>query len=336
MKPVILQLVTWNGAKYLPHLFQSLREQVFVDWELVILDNASTDNTVALLEKELATVAQPWQLIKNTKNLGFAGGHNQLFATTLADDARYILLVNQDTLWDKFFLDCLFYFLEMHPDAGAVSGRLLRWDFPTPTKFIDTLGLKGKSNHRVVENHGGERWREECEDVKAVEVFGVSGALPLFRIAALRDLAPNYQVFDTDFISYKEDVDLAWSLRLLGWHAFTVLDAIAYHDRGSGRATTSDWAAAAVRGHRSALINFYSYRNHLLMLIKHLGVEGRIDGPTLWYEIKKAIFLFFCEPKTFWRAWWQVLKLLPRFWRKRQDLILRRRATDWEMRQWFK
>lgn len=336
MKPVVLQLVTWNGAKYLPHLFQSLREQVFTDWELVILDNASTDDTVAILEKELATVAPPWQLIKNTKNLGFAGGHNQLFAQTLAGDARYILLVNQDTLWDKNFLDCLFYFLEMHPDAGAVSGRLLRWDFPTPTKFIDTLGLRGLPNHRVIEKHGGENWREECEEVKAVEVFGVSGALPMFRTAALRDVAPTREVFDADFVSYKEDVDLAWSLRLLGWHAFTVLDAIAYHDRSSGRATITDQEAMAAHSKRPSYINFYSYRNHLLTLFKHLGAEGRLDWPTWWYETKKAGYLFFCDPKIFWRAWWQVIKLLPRIWQKRQDLILRRRATDWEMRQWFK
>ncbi len=73
-----IHLVTWNGAKYIPHLFQSLKKQTFQDWSLLILDNGSTDNTVEELRLNIKNLGVDCELIENKKNFGFAGGHNQL------------------------------------------------------------------------------------------------------------------------------------------------------------------------------------------------------------------------------------------------------------------
>lgn len=338
MAAIRIQLVTWNGAKYIPYLFASLRNSKFTDWELAILDNCSTDNTVALMQQELKIISAPHSLVARPHNTGFAPAHNALFREVFQSGAKYVLLLNQDMVIIPDFLERLYYFMETHDDVGACGGRLLKWNFPEPTEQIDSLGLRVFKNHRVVEHHGGEDWRSEEEDVKAIEMFGVSGALPLYRVAALKEVAFAGEVFDEDFFSYKEDVDLAWRLRILGWHAFTVLDAVAYHDRSaSGPKNLSNRSAAQNRKNKSALANFYSYRNHLLMLIKNFGAtEWRTTFfPTVWYELKKFGFVLLTEPFVFFRAWGQIIKLLPRMAQKRTDTFLKRRASSRELTRWF-
>jgi GT2 family glycosyltransferase len=337
MTPVIIQLVTWNGEKYIPHLFQSLRAQNFSDWELLILDNGSTDRTVELINAELATLNQPHTLIQKEKNIGFAPGHNELFRLSIPR-AHYILLLNQDMCLNEQFVDKLYYFFEAHPDAGSISGRLMKWAFPEKTNIIDSLGLQAFKNHRVVDMNGAEVWRSIDDDVEAIEVFGVSGALPMYRTTALRDVIFNDEVFDKDFFSYKEDVDLAWRLREAGWFSFSVLDAVTHHDRSaSGPANLTDTAAAENRVQKSGLANYYSYRNHLMMLVKNYRGEGGIRSliATIWYELKKAGYLLLFAPRLFVSCWRDVLRLLPTMLRKRGYIERHLRVTRRELDAWF-
>ena len=78
MAKLSVHLVSWNGAKYIPYLFESLRKQTYQDWELLVIDNNSTkDNTADLIEQELKDFPVPARLIRNQTNVGFAPGHNQ-------------------------------------------------------------------------------------------------------------------------------------------------------------------------------------------------------------------------------------------------------------------
>lgn len=337
MARVIIQLVTWNGEKYIPYLFESLRAQKYLDWELQVLDNGSSDHTVEKILAEAQTLHAPHMIICKEKNIGFAPGHNELFRTNLKTDTEFILLLNQDMCLNQYFLEKLIFFADSHPDAGSMSGRLMKWAFPEKTHTIDSLGLAAFANHRVIDRAGGQGWHED-DDVDALEVFGVSGALPLYRTEALRDVAYQGDVFDEDFFSYKEDVDLAWRLKLGGWYAFTVLDALAYHDRSaSGPPDLSDKAAAANRKKKSALANYYSYRNHLLMLIKNMCISGFFSNflPTLWYESKKAVYVAVVDPRAFWRGWKDICTLLPKMWAKRRFIKAHIRVSTQQVREWF-
>lgn len=335
MTPMIIQLVTWNGEKYISHLFKSLREQKFQDFELWVLDNGSVDTTVELIKKELTMIKQSHRLIIKEKNVGFAPGHNELFRESMLI-AEFVVLLNQDMVLQSGFLEKLFYFAQSHPDAGSISGRLMKWAFPEKTNIIDSLGLKAFKNHRVIDRSGGEVWRSVDDDVDAIEVFGVSGALPMYRTDALKEVVYNDEVFDEDFFSYKEDVDLAWRLREAGWCSFSVLDALVYHDRSaSGPATLSDVAAAKNRKYKSELAKFYSYRNHILMLIKNYAYEGSALG-TLWYEFKKTGYLLIVAPLTFVKSWADVLRLLSVMRQKRTFIQKNRQTTTEELESWFK
>ncbi len=155
-----VHLVTWNGAKYVPLLFESLRNQTFKDWELVVLDNASTDDTVNLIEHELENWSGQKRLVKNSVNLGFAGGHNLLYSQTTSE---YFLLLNQDFYLQPDCIEKLVAEIETKPELAVVSPRLMKWDFANQkfTNTIDSLGLKVFRNRRVVELGGGEGWQNK-------------------------------------------------------------------------------------------------------------------------------------------------------------------------------
>lgn len=323
MAKLAVHLVAWNGAKYVPHLFASLRNQTFRSWELYVLDNHSTDDTADRIEAECKTMPVPTQLQRNKENSGFAGGHNLLFQNL---EASYVLLLNQDMYLEPECLEKLVDFLDTHEDVAAVSPRLMRWDFAKIqteasqgfTGDIDALGLKILRNRRVIEQYTKQPWSEIQKTLpkQALEVFGISGALPLFRTKALRAVAhEDGSIFDTSFHSYKEDVDLAYRLRSQGFASYVVLDTYAYHDRGgAGPKETSDRAAAKNKAKQSAWVKYHSYKNHLMTLWKNETRENffRDAVPILWYEFKKFIYFLCVAP--------HILKGLGEVWKHRSEL----------------
>ncbi|MBI5729335.1 MAG: glycosyltransferase family 2 protein [Candidatus Magasanikbacteria bacterium] len=347
MAKMTVQLVTWNGAKYIPFLFQSLRKQTFTDWELVVLDNASGDETVALLSKELANFPRPHRLIKNTKNSGFAVGHNILFREGVSD---YCLLLNQDMYLEADCLSKMAAWLDTHPAAAAVAPRLMKWNFADVAEkglqasfstYIDALGIKVFRNRRAIEQFTQQAWvvvKKIMPSSGVLEVFGVSGAFPLFRRAAIAEVVfSDGAMFDETYHSYKEDLDLAWRLRARGCQAYVILNAIAYHDRGgAGPKEEDDLSAAFNKQKQAGWVKHHSYKNHLRTLYKNeYGQNFFLDF--FWiagYEIKK-----FCYFLLFDRA---VLKGLKEVWQTRRDLKNKRaqiknlRKASWrEMRKWW-
>ncbi|MDP3244581.1 MAG: glycosyltransferase family 2 protein [bacterium] len=350
-----VHLLTRDGAKYLPYLFASLREQTFQDWQLFILDNASTDKTVEAIKKELESFDRPWQLAENKENVGFARGHNQLFNTNYQlPITNYALLLNQDVILAPDYLEKLVELMDANPQTGAAQGTLFRWDFEKleKTDTIDTLGLCVLKNRRVIDQMAGvkiplsppfpkgknkenflpfAKGELERDFVKKkykipTEIFGVSGALPMYRRQALEDVKINNEVFDEDFVSYKEDVDLAYRLRSAGWRAYLAPQARAWHDRSSTPA----------RDKRGELINYYSYRNHLLVLLKNEYSANFLKDLSwiFWYELKKFVYLLFFERGTL-KGWKDIWRLWPKMRCKRAIIKAKRKLSAHKIRQWF-
>src|SRR3989338_11324151 len=111
-----LQLVTWNGAKYIPYLFHSLSKQTNKDWQLFVLDNGSSDETVELIKKELNNFGVQHKLIVSAKNTGFARGHNTLWGESGSD---YVLLLNQDLYLAPECIERLILALDQLGEAAA-------------------------------------------------------------------------------------------------------------------------------------------------------------------------------------------------------------------------
>ena len=336
---LVVQLLTWNGAKYIPFLFASLRAQTLRDWELYILDNASSDETVKLVEKELADFPRAYRLEKGQKNLGFAGGHNYLWRKSASE---YLMLLNQDLYLRPDCLEKLVDFLGKETGAAAVSPRLMKWDFAVNafTDKIDSLGLKVYKNRRVADWLQAENWDEikrgfiQLPDYPIIETFGVSGTAPVFRRRALADAAfSDGGFFDNLYGSYKEDVDLAFRLRSAGHKAFVLSDAVVYHDRSSQ-------FRRSVRENKKlqpAHIKYNSYKNHLMTLYKNeYGPNFVLDFFWIsWYEIKKLIW-FLLFDRSVLRGWGEIWSRRRELKSKRREIKEKRRIGWREARTWFK
>ena len=344
MSKLVVQLVTWNGAKYMPFLFDSLRKQTFADWTLLVVDNNSQDGTVELIKKELGNFPVQYKLIENKENLGFAGGHNLAFKES---DVEYFLLLNQDMYLAADCLEKVVQFLNQHPEAAAVSPRLMRWDFNQAandlqksfTEQIDALGLKVYRSRRVVEQYTQQNWPDLKNKLPAaaLPVFGVSGALPAFRRSFVVIVAyPGGSIFDESYHSYKEDVDLAFRLAVGGYKAYVLLDAVAYHNRSAASSKQEgDTYALINKQKQSELIKYYSYKNHLATLYKNEYPQNFIlDFPwILWYELKKFVYFLLFDRKVLGG----LKELFGMGLAEKRRLIKSIRKISWqEMRRWWK
>lgn len=322
MARVSINIVSWNSMRYLPQALETIFAQTYTDYSVVVVDNASTDGVMDFVRQNYPTVAT----LRNANNRGFAGGHNQAIEMARSlwarqssegdptrDEDRLVLVTNPDILLEPDFLEKLVAAVDAHPECGSFGGKLRKVESrvradekeePHKTQLIDTTGLLIRKSRAVVERGAG------AEDGAAYNqsglVFGVSGALGCYRLAALDTAAVpkpdgGREYFDEDFFAYKEDVDLAWRLQRLGIPCWYTPDAVAWHYRtAKGSEKRSLLTALRERREKSKLVNYYSTRNGWLLLIKNdsFGALLRDFYRFIPFEIAKLIFLLFAEPRS--------------------------------------
>lgn len=328
MNKLTINLVVWNGEKYIPALFESLRNQTFKDYFLNVLDNGSTDNTLELIKKEVNTLGVQYNIIEGSENLGFARGHNKLFQEV---KTPYFLILNVDMFLRPDCLEKMVGYMDDHNEVSAVAPRLMKWDFDkfsagetgqSFTDKIDTMGLKVLRSKRVVENMGGERRAEKNGENQIQEVFGLSGALVLFKKKDLEKVLLDNELFDSLYVSYKEDVDLAFRMRSRKMKSIVLTDAVAYHDRTASFPGYGDLAALKnKRRNQSETVRLLSYRNHLATLYKNLSAkEFLVDFPFIfWYEFKKFAYFLIFDRAVLVEAW--------KFFKKNKKELKRKRVS---------
>jgi GT2 family glycosyltransferase len=317
---VTISLVTYNGQRWLPGCLASVQAQDLTHHELLVLDNGSTDGTIELLRRHQAQEPR-MRLEESPANLGFAGGHNRNIAVARGE---YVLLLNQDVELDVGFLKAALTAIEEEPEVGAVQGRLRRLSqIGERTNIIDSTGLVWQRDHRVVSRRQGEH--ESDSDLHSGRVWGADGPAPFYRRAALLDAqvprpGGGWEVLDEDFFMYKEDVDLAWRLRLLGWQTSYVPEALGWHARtaGGGPARTMLDIARTSRT-IPRWIKVISWRNQRLMQVKNERF-GRYLLDLPWIMAREMLslgFIVLTDPLRL-IAIAQLVRMLPRALRKRR------------------
>lgn len=324
---VTISLLTWNGQEYLPWLLKSLSAQSFVDWEILVLDNASSDKSVDIV-KEYYPKAR---IISQKQNVGFAKGHNLLINWSNSD---YVLVLNQDVILEENYLRELVDFLEKNKNAASCAGKLMYWDFASgaKTKIIDSYGLKINRQREVIDNYQGQ---EEIS-LANQEVFGLSATATLYRRQALDMVAglPNanhLQYFDEDFFAYKEDIDLAWRLRLFAWENWLVTTTRAYHHRSVAKGKNIRESRK-----RRSFANKLSYRNHLMLLYKNSFYKNLFKDffAISFYEFKKFLYLLIFERSTL-VGLREYLVAIPRLAKKRKYIMKHRKINADDIYKWF-
>lgn len=351
MARLSVHIVSWNSARVLPEAVESLRAQTFKDFTLTLVDNASTDGSVDVVRERFPEAT----VLRNFKNLGFSRAHNQaieLARNRWSDDDkrgrssidRYVLVMNPDVILTPDCLEKLTRGIDGRYDVGSACGKLLRVRLradehgePEFTDILDSAGLVMRKSRRAADRGAGER--DGPAYAGSSEVFGVSGALALVRAEALDLLREiDGQVLDEDFFAYKEDVDLAWRLRLLGWKAAYVPSATAYHYRGTGGAEKAGlWQRFARRRRRSPMVNRLSTRNQILMEAKDDDAVNRLlHLPWICAQAVGTFLSTLILTPSALGAYFEALALLPKMLKKRRLITQRRKVSPKEMRAWFK
>lgn len=322
---VSVNILAYNGEKIIESCLKSILEQTYSNLEILVVDNASTDKTIKKIKNfNIRT-------IENKKNIGFAAGHNIGIRESRGE---YVLCLNQDVILDKNFIKYAIETMEKDEKIGAVQGKLYKKD-----KILDTTGLLAYKNRRFVNRGQGEKDNGQYDNsnYRTEEIFGVDGAAPLYRREALENTRISHEYFDEDFYMYKEDVDLAWRLRLYGWKAIYEPRAFGYHLRGAGEKAVKNYINIARQRRKiSQFAKFYSFRNQRLMQIKN-------ELPALFFyhfyyiiikEIAAWIYVLLLERYGL-KTIFALFKQIPKAWQKRKIIMKRKRVDEKEMKKWF-
>ena len=226
--------------------------------------------------------------------------------------------------------------MEKNDKIGSVQCKLLKIRNMNRPKsnIIDSTGLLAYKNRRIVSRGQGEKDKGQY---KKGEIFGVDGAAPIYRRKALEDIKINDEYFDEDFFMYKEDVDLAWRLRLYEWKAVYQPKAVAYHLRTAGeRAVRNYISVVKERRKLSKFAKFHSFKNDRLMRIKN-ELPDLFLRDILYIIIKEIgawAYVLFFERYT-WKAIKSLIKQIPKARKKREIIMKRKRVEAKEMGKWF-
>lgn len=253
-------VVTWDSVADIRACLAALDAQDHERLDIVVLDNASTDGTIAEVEAHLAAgTRHPTSLVRLDRNAGFCGAVN---LGIRASRAAAVLLVNPDAEAAPTCVRALVDVLEAHPRCGSVQPKVLRRGVRGGggASVIDTTGHV-LTRPRLVLNRGAGAADDGDYDTEG-EIFGVSGALALHRRDMLddvaRDLDGHREFLTEELIAYFDDVELDLRARMRGWTARYEPRALGLHAR----------AGASRRRRRR--VRSLNVANHLLVI---LGTE---------------------------------------------------------------
>lgn len=216
---VSVVIVNWNGKRYLERCLPSVLNQTYSQFEVILVDNGSTDGSVQFVSRTFPQV----RLIENPENIGFAAGSNIGIEVAKGD---YIATLNNDAQADKKWLEELVCPMEADPRVGMCASKIL---FAHRPHVIESMGINLDKAGIAWHRFGGSEESEAVGDEEPKEVFGPCAAAALYRRKMLEEIG----LFDEEFFAYLEDVDLAWRARLMGWQCLFVSRAKAYHEHSA-------------------------------------------------------------------------------------------------------
>ena len=217
-------IVNWNTKDLLETCLNSITETMeALTYEIIVVDNASSDGSVAMLATKYPQV----KTIVNQENRGFGAANNQGFAVM---QGRYALLINTDALLTAGAAQKMWIFAEATPRAAIICGQLLNADgskqnsiasFPTLLTLATNTSLL---EYLFPRKYPSKRYDHDGP----LEVDSAIGACMMIRKKALDEVS----FFDDRYFFFFEETDMAYAMRRKGWLIYQVPDALIYHLQG--------------------------------------------------------------------------------------------------------
>lgn len=267
---VAVVILNWNGKNYLEKFLPSVMASSYPNLQVIIGDNASTDDSVKFVEEHYPSI----RIISNEKNLGFAGGYNQVLSSVEAD---YFVLLNSDVEVSENWLEPVIKLMESDELIVAAQPKILsyrdkgRFEYAGAAGgFIDRYGYafcRGRIFDALEEDKG--------QYDQPTEIFWASGAAFFVRSQAWHQSGG----LDADFFAHMEEIDLCWRLKNQGNKIMYCPDSKVFHIGGGTLNAESPYKT------------YLNFRNNLVMLQKNLppGKAFRIIFIRFWLDLLSMI-----------------------------------------------
>jgi GT2 family glycosyltransferase len=277
---VTIVIPNYNGIDHLDECLNSLRNQTLKLFQILVVDNGSTDSSVAFIENNYPEV----KLIKLNTNVGFSKAVNKGIKYAIEEfKSQYIILLNNDIKCSNSFVEEMIKGF-VSEEVGSVASKMLNY---FQNSIIDNAGDFIKKMGSPFARGHGEKDNGQYNTPEFV--FGACAGAAIYKAEVFNDVG----FFDEDFFAYYEDVDFSFRLQLFGYKCFYNPKAICYHKRG---ATTRHYPGYQVELCEKNLIalRVKNYPLRLLVLWKLFFTIARV---------KRYIgFLFSNEPSLFLSA----------------------------------
>lgn len=266
---VAIILVNYNGAMDTIDCIKSLSAIKDIEYELIVVDNKSTDDSVHKLKKFQSFLN--FTLIEANCNNGFSAGNN--LGILYAPNADYYLLLNNDTVVKPNFLAELLSEIQKHPQCGATTPKILYYSNP------DMIWYAGGSFNRKTARSEHYRFSHKNTDQKEQpqNVTFASGCC----LCISRKVFETIGVLNEDFFLYEEDAEFCYRIIEAGFNIVYVPNSIIYHKISSST------------GQGSPMSQYYTVRNKYLLIRMHFNGINKVCA----YLYCTAQFLFRCIKK---------------------------------------
>jgi len=314
-------VVNWNRKELLRACLNSLKRQEGVPFEVIVVDNGSSDGSADMAERDFGT-----HVIRNTENRGFCAANNQGIEVARGE---FIGLLNNDAEAEPGWLAALWRACTEAPDVGMAASKIVVWEDP---------GVIDKAGHLIFpdgQNRGrGSGARDRGQFDRQEEVLWPDGCAALYRKAMLDQIGG----FDEDFFAYGDDAELGLRARIAGWRCLYTPQAVVRHHRGSTLGKDSSRRLELIERNRLLLaiklfppsllwLNpiYFALRLVAGALAAQRGAGDTAHFPGWAGKWKMARALV--------RGDFEALRLAPRIWRKRKQLARMRRLDSREVRR---
>lgn len=313
-------VVNWNRSGLLRACLESLQRQTLPNFEIVVVDNGSTDGSAAMVAAAFPGV----RLITNAQNRGFCAANNQGIACARG---RYIALLNNDAEADPRWLEELLRGFDAGGDVGMTASKILVWESRT------TIDKAGHLIYPDGQNRGrGTGETDHGQYDRLEETAWPDGCAGMYR----KDMLDQIGGFEEDFFAYADDAELGLRARIAGWRCIYVPTAVVFHHHGStlGRFSAERmvliernrvWLAAKLFPWRLLALNPFYFAARVAA-----GLYGAAlgSGEAARFAGKQGFGVLI---KCFIRANLAALAGLPRMLAKRRQVARIRRLSDPEV-----
>lgn len=261
MKKVAVVILNWNGRKLLEQFLQNVISNS-PQAEVIVADNASSDDSVEFLKKNFPAL----RIIPLPVNFGFAQGYNEALKQV---DAEYFMLLNSDVEVTEGWLIPLVDFLNQHPETAACQPKIRSFHdrhlfehAGAAGGFLDYLGYpfcRGRLFNTL------EADNKQYDSV--TNVFWATGACMLVRSEVFRKL----NGFDERFFAHMEEIDLCWRIHRAGYNIQCIPSSTVYHVGGG------------TLPKKNPQKTYYNFRNNLMML--HNNLPPSVVFPVIFYRL---------------------------------------------------